>query len=125
MPFAALVLTAVLVAGSAPRNLLGPDGNELLRSCSATVRLSDGADLNPEETVRSMWCIGYVGGFLDGLSVMNWKGGATKVCLPTGGVTNDQAARIVVKYLRANPETLHQSGRISLLVATAEAFKCK
>jgi len=125
MPFAALVLTAVMVAGSAPRTLPGPDGNELLRNCSVAVRQSDGADLNPEEMVRSVWCSGYVGGFLDGLAVMSWKGGATKVCLPTDGITNGQAARIVVKYLRANPETLHQSGRISLLVSIAEAFKCK
>lgn len=100
------------------------DGSELLRNCTAAVRQADGATLNDEDLVRSVWCTGYVGGFLDGLAVMRWKGGATKVCLPEQGIENEQAARIVVKYLRAHPEVLHESGRISLLISIAEAFTC-
>jgi hypothetical protein len=88
------------------------------------VRQADGATLNAEDIVRSVWCSGYVGGFLDGLAVMRWKGGEQKVCLPQNGIENEQAARIVVKYLRAHPEVLHESGRISLLVSITEAFKC-
>ncbi len=30
-------------------------------------------------------------------------------CLPAGGITNGQAARIVVKYLRDHPEDLHRN----------------
>jgi hypothetical protein len=102
-----------------------PDGSELLRACTATVVQADGGQLTVEQSVQSIWCSGYVGGFLDGLAVMGWKGGSAKVCLPREGIENDQAIRIIVKYLRDNPAMLHQSGRVLIVVAIAEAFRCK
>jgi hypothetical protein len=104
---------------------VGPDGSELLRSCNAAVRLSDGEQLTPDDITRAVWCTGYIGGFLDGLALMGWKGATTKVCLPKNGIENDQAARVLVKYLKAHPEFLHESGRASLIVALGEAFACK
>jgi hypothetical protein len=103
----------------------GPDGTELLRSCSATIKQADGSELSPSEIIQSAYCIGYVSGVLDGLTLLNWKGGETPVCLPAGGVGNEQAVRVVVKYLRENPAELHVSARVSVLVAIGEAFKCK
>ena len=126
MRLIAILLVSALSAapgsnGSQPPN----DGSALLRSCGAAVRLSDGARLSDAETVQAVHCAGYVSGFLDALALLRWKGGATPVCVPAAGIENDQAARIVVKYLRQHPERLHESGRILLITAIAEAFPCK
>lgn len=121
-----LTLSAIALAFSLVGPVrAGPDGSELLRACNAAVRLSDGETLAPDDIARATWCTGYIGGFLDGLALMGWKGGTTKVCLPPKGIENDQAARILVKYLRAHPEILHESGRTSLIVAIGEAFACR
>ena len=49
--------------------------------------------------------------------------GPYQVCLPT--VSNDQMARVIVKYLRAHPENLHwKAGQLTML-AFLEAFPCK
>jgi hypothetical protein len=88
------------------------------------VKQADGGDLTAEETVQSVWCVGYVSGILDGLAIMRWKGGTTPVCLPTDGVENEQAVRIVVKFLRENPKMLHETGRSLVVAALGEAFAC-
>ena len=119
-----ITVATFVMAGPIGHPVTGPDGSELLRACTATVRQADGATLNAEDAARSVWCVGYVGGFLDGLAVMNWRGGASPVCLPQNGIENEQAVRIVVKYLRNHPEQLHESGRIAVVVAIGEAFKC-
>ena len=120
-----LIADVLLVLASGPRLASSPDGSALLSACSAAVRQADGASLSVQEAGRAMWCVGYVGGFIDGLAVLNWRGGSTKVCLPAAGLEIDQAIRVLVQYLRANPERLHESGRPSVLVSIGEAFACK
>lgn len=117
----ALVLAVPLVSFAQ-----GPEGSELLRACGAAVKQADGLKVSDDEAIGSIWCIGYVSGFLDSLSVsVSTTGGRQNVCLPQRGISNDQAVRILVKYLRENPQTLHQSGRMSLYIALARAFPCK
>ena len=103
----------------------GQDGTFFLQACGAAVKQSDGAQLSQEESLGALYCGSYVSGFLDGMSLAV---GSTKsqrvVCLPERGITNDQAARLLVKYLRENPQTLHQSGRMSLYIALAKSFPC-
>ncbi len=120
------VMATIVAAHSSPSSPpIGPDGSELLRSCGAAVRLADGAKLQAEDDARAVWCIGYVSGMLDALAVMNWKGGSARVCLPANGLENNQAIRIIVKYLREHPEQLHESGRVSVVAAIGGAFLCK
>jgi hypothetical protein len=104
----------------------GPDGSTFLRACNAAVKQSDGGKVSDEEGVHSLYCIGYVSGFLDAMSLTVTTTGAKRnVCLPQAGITNDQAIRIFVKYLRDNPAILHETGRTSLYLALAKAFPCK
>ncbi len=104
----------------------GRDGSFFLRACEAAEKQSDGAKLSQEESLLALYCASYVSGFLDAMSLTVTTTKGTKiVCTPERGITLDQAARILVKYLRENPETLHQSGRTSLYVALAKAFPCK
>jgi len=102
------------------------DGARFLRACGAAVKKQDGVTITNNELIESLWCIGYVQGFVDSNSVTQSVSGSRKgVCLPQQGVDNDQAIRIFVKYLRDNPQTLHESGRASLFIALTKAFPCR
>ena len=120
-----IILVLVLSAYNPRAHAQGQDGSFYLQACGAAVKQSDGAQLSQEEGAGALYCASYVSGFLDGMSL---AAGSTKpqkvVCLPERGITNDQAARLVVKYLRENPQTLHQSGRMSLYIALAKSFPC-
>ena len=104
----------------------GQDGSFYLRACGAAVKQSDGGSLSAEEATTSIFCIGYVSGFLDAHSLATTQSGTQKaICTPQRGISNDQAIRVFVKYLRENPKVLHESGRMSLFVALAKAFPCE
>jgi hypothetical protein len=45
-------------------------------------------------------------------------------CVPKEGVSNIQAARIVVKYLKENPEKQHDLGITLAIQALSKAFPC-
>lgn len=101
------------------------DGTFYLQVCGAAVKLSDGVKLNQEDELGALYCGSYIGGFLDAMSLASTLSKGNKiVCTPERGITNDQAARIFVKHLRESPETLHQTGRMSLYVALVKAFPC-
>ena len=116
---------AALLSSVATAHAQGQDGSFYLRACGAAVKQSDGGQLSPEEGLGALYCASYVSGFLDAMSITTTVTQSKKVvCTPDHGITNDQAARLLVKYLRENPDTLHQSGRMSLFVALAKAFPC-
>lgn len=73
----------------------GQDGSFYLQACSAAVKQSDGGSLSAEDGAKSIFCIGYVAGFLDAHSLATAQGSAQKViCTPQRGITNDQAIRV-------------------------------
>jgi hypothetical protein len=121
-----LVLSALmaLVATSASSRPKYPNGIDLLRSCQYAVGLAEDKELKTEEMVQATYCTGYVSGILDGLGLMGWKGGATRVCVPKDGISNEQAIRIIVKYLKDNPKSLSETGRMVVVISIAEAFPC-
>ena len=122
-----LLLSALIgTVASADLRAQGPEGSTMLRACGAAVKQVDGVRISEEEAVQSLYCVGYVAGFLDSMSItVSVTGGRQSVCLPQRGITNDQAIRIFVKYLRENPQTLHESGRMSLYISLLSAFPCK
>jgi Rap1a immunity proteins len=102
------------------------DGSFFLQACDATVKQSDGGELSQQESLLALYCASYISGFLDATSLTSFSTkGQKNICTPDQGIANDQAARILVKYLRENPELLHQSGRTSVYVALVQAFPCK
>lgn len=99
---------------------------DLLASCVPAVNLADGKDLSELDTAQAMWCIGYISGLMDGqVFATQIRNVAALYCAPASGISNDQAVRIVVKHLKANPEKLHESSRLQALVALGKAFPCK
>ncbi len=118
-----LLLIAVAPASVAAQ---GADGARFLNACGAAVKQQDGVNISHDEVIGSVWCVGYVAGFVDSISVAPKIGGTRQnICLPQQGISNEQAIRLFVKYLRENPQVLHESGRMSLFITLAQTFPCK
>lgn len=90
------------------------DGNELLSSCQAMVRIFDDHD-NKADYCLAGNCLGLVRGV--GYA-------CPKVCI-THGVNTMQAVRVVVKYLQDHPEKLNLDNVVFIQDALTKAFPCK
>jgi hypothetical protein len=104
------------------------DGNELLRNCNEAVRLADGEKLDLAAMGSAMFCQTYVAAWIDGyvaaktISEQNWR---FPYCPPSSGWDNTQSVRIVTKWLKDNPEQLHNRATLSVMVALSKAFPCR
>jgi len=117
-----------------------PTGNDLLRDCSLALDmaqegymrevLSKGKPLPTNaEQKRATQCFSYVVGFKDALYVSQTfqekNGSAPFVCLPDNNLNNDQALRIVLKYLHDNSQLLDRPQAAVVFNAIYYAFPCK
>jgi len=107
-------------------------GNEFLRDCTNTLRLLDGdLQLTGDELSVAFHCGGYLLGFIDGYvvsgAVNKALSGSSRplMCLPEGGIPEDQAVRVVVKWMRGHPQDLNRPARILVTIALEQAFPCK
>lgn len=48
-----------------------------------------------------------------------------RTCFPENGITNEQAVRIVLKYLNEHPAELHQDQTYLTFLAFRDAYRCK
>lgn len=69
-------------------------------------------------------CIGFVSGVKNTLMVMSFQT-KTNICWPEEGVSDNQAARITLKYLKENPQDLHEDRTLLVMLSMKEAFPCK
>ena len=67
------------------------------------------------------FCVGRIGGAVDGLHLFDRN---HVFCLPRE-VEFKQQKRVVIKYLRGNPQRLHEWDITLIIFAMAEAFPCK
>lgn len=117
----ALIAAVLLVSGTA----LGMDGNAVQKDCGAVVSQHDGASIETTELLEGLFCVGYVAGLKDAFRMTpDLLGAKPLYCPPEAGVKNDQLVRIVLTFLRDNPNALHESARGSVLVALSRAFPC-
>ena len=111
----AIIVLALLGVLASPRPAAALDGNRFLNVCK----------------VDRLACRYYVQGWYEAwATVVIYPGGATEiptklgVCIPNQ-VSVGQAEKVLLKYLRDNPEKLHK-GMIELtLFAMQEAFPCR
>ncbi len=111
-----------------PNSMSELDGNVMLRRCNAAVRMVEGADLQIDEAMEASSCLGYVSGFVDGYGLLSFQlsqKGRPTLCTPPSGAEAQQSARIVAKWLKENPKELHESARVSVLIALSATFPCK
>lgn len=94
--------------------------SELLQWCEAGLGSnSDSFDL--------ILCTSYIIGVAEGYetTLKNIYSGRDRIICVPNNVTRGQAARVVLKYLKNNPETLHYPASYQTLVALQKAFPCK
>lgn len=120
----ALVTLATLVT---PR-ICRADGNELLKQCAPVVALMDDAG-NFSSSTRKSHEMGFCVGIAQGITNLNllyqYANMKTLFCLPTGGIQNGQAVRVIVKWLREHPERLHESEGVLAVSAFVDAYRCQ
>jgi hypothetical protein len=125
----ALVCLAA-VPGPAQDILEAPSisGNAFMNVCSAVDKPVN--DLKSSQLLPVNVCLSYVKGLLDGV-VLQISLSRTPdhvelfpYCV-SGNVTDAQVARILLKYIRANPATAHLPTAALFGSAMKEAFPCK
>lgn len=113
-------LAAVVVLSAfvwSPDDALGAGRtDELFWECEGSSKFKEFGKLN---------CAKYLDGVMDTHSIMTSAGRAPLFCSPVQGISLDQAMKIFLKWAERNPEQLHESARVSVILAFAEAFPCE
>ena len=121
--FAAVPLLAQEIPDAPSRS-----GNAFLQDCSVVDKPIN--ELKSSQLLPVNVCLSYVKGLLDGVFLqisLSRSSGHVELfpyCV-SGDVTNAQVARILLKYIRANPATAHLSTAALFGSAMIEAFPCK
>jgi len=91
----------------------GFTGNDFLQKC----------DKGQSEGVDLLYCYGYISGLNDAFMYgkILWSG---KPPFCNQDTTTDQNVRIVLKYIKDNPEQAHTSTGLLFLQAMQKAFPC-
>jgi hypothetical protein len=77
-----------------------------------------------EQLANYASCSGYVQGAND-LMALVFPPEQGKYCPPIEGISVDQAVRIVLKWIEAHPEDMHQPARLAVVLALLQTFPCK
>ena len=111
---------------STPVKTYAFDGNKLLDLCQSAIRINDHGSGKSGDYQDAGYCFG----FMHGISLTYITLNVTDMlkrkfaCLPREGVQNLQAARIVVGYLKNNPNLLHKDAHLLTTKAFINAFPC-
>lgn len=76
------------------------------------------------DVIEATACIGYFNGYLDAAGMLSALNGNNFFCIPEGGISNDQARRIFLKFVSDNPEHLHNGAHVVIAAALSLAFPC-
>lgn len=106
-------------------------GNQVLDDCQKSIRIFDNNGGPIGEHFADGWCIGWISSVLAFTQIANeWsdftktKPALTQFCLPKDGIPVIQGVRIVLRYLNAHPEQLHENGMSLTLAGLINAFPC-
>jgi Rap1a immunity proteins len=113
---AALLL--VLAANASPALAQGKTGFDLLRECEGRV--------TEVRAVGEILCAAYVQGVVDAYGfVSGWlRPEHHHICLPAGGIENEQATRVITRWLQSHAADLYLPARLHVIVALRQAFPC-
>jgi len=99
-------------------------GIEALRGCKSALNPPPNPSI--ETVIESARCLGFIGGFTDSMSIVRaMKGDRNALfCAPKEGISVEQGARLLVKFLEDHPQILHDEARVAVYVALGKAFPC-
>ena len=114
-----LVLCGLAFGQASPKGQpdMNSSGNRFLAICG------DQLDAPHLSDVGTM-CLLYVVGLTNGIGMFADKGSVYQMYCSPEGVSNGQAARMLVKYTKDHPEKSNQETRLLMLAALVEAFPC-
>ncbi|MFZ0563081.1 MAG: Rap1a/Tai family immunity protein [Terriglobales bacterium] len=124
--FALVLLCCPVLVAAQTKEFPDTSGNAFLRLCSAI----DKEKLTDEEIAHVTSCVGYVAGFVDGVSVYpiyaeaKAKQKVPKLICRPDGVEHGQLISVVLKYIRNHPEDAHLPTQLLIMGAIGEAFPC-
>lgn len=102
------------------------DGNRLLADCQSIEQFMDKGESRND--TGSGFCMGLIQGVRTSMQVLNDllepKYREYRVCFPDGGINNGQGVRVVLKYLRNNPEILNMDESVLVMRAYKNAYPC-
>ena len=106
------------------------DGNDLLQKCNNVIKIYEDG-MEESETTENMladasFCSGMMQGMTNTIIFFDtFQVTQSIVCLPEDGISNGQAAKVVIKYLKEHPEQLHVADSGLAFLAMMDAFPCK
>jgi hypothetical protein len=116
--FTAIAALAALIALSATAATVDENpysANSMLPACMAVVAVSSGNPAAGSDTVEMGRCIGMV----EGVALLANYG---FFCPPAGTIIKE---RMVIAYIEARPQRLHQDFRVLAVEAMQKAWPCK
>src|SRR5215470_8817814 len=121
-----IVLCAIFLGSSANAQVAFDTGNDLLRYCQSADAALAGRGATSADTQEALgegFCMGVIGGirFVVTSSVMDPR---YRLCIPKD-VSNGQALRVVVNYMRDHPDALNHTFSFVVLSALVEAWECR
>ena len=113
---------ALLLIAIAP-SLSQADGNKLLEYCIEAEKHLEKKEVNNPFSIG--FCLGMIQGVRNTLIIINEiQPKNLQLCWPDGGINNSQAVRILLNYLRSNPENLHKDEVLLTMLSFQKAYKC-
>ncbi|WP_159812976.1 Rap1a/Tai family immunity protein [Pseudomonas sp. 18058] len=118
-------IAGIALVGALASGVAQADGNSLLTQCQASVRFMNNDNDSTNDFGQGK-CFGIVEAVIATTVIRNEQmPKESKVCFPSGGITNGQGIRIVVKYLQENPSLLHLSDTLLAMIAIGQAYPCE
>jgi hypothetical protein len=99
-------------------------GMDVYRACNSIIKQAEGKEVSISEQFETLYWVGYLSGLNDTAVLYSSLLGKGLYCPPEQGIQVEQIAMVVHKYLKDNPKDLHQTARVSLIVALKDAFPC-
>lgn len=127
-----IFLAVLFGAPSLAQSQVHPEhsGNDFVRQCSALGRDDVAHETKLEEMPEATFCLGYLSGLRMGFK-LEWTFAETYTnhsvprpfCEPDD-VEPGQMAKILLKFIRENPEEAHKTASMLFVEALAKAYPC-
>jgi hypothetical protein len=125
-PFYICLLIVLLLLGDYSYSLgRWNTGETLFNHCTVTLKLQDINNPTSDDHAKSVGCLSYLEGVKQLLYKQESITQERNICFPDTGISNGQAARIVVNYLNEHPEKLQEHKLNLVLESFSHAFPCK